>query len=146
MSLARYMAVASPLDGGIHGHDDLLHLAAAQPGQKLFYRELLGTDAVHRADEAVEDVVEAVILPGALKGLHVAGGSPPHRWWSGPAWRWSRWGKAPPRCSSGRRGSGGAGCGRSGWPRPAPWRRRPTCSAPDRPSGSRPCGRCPETG
>ena len=53
----------------------LIHICAvAQAGQQLLDAELLHADAVHGADEAVKVMIQAVVFPGALKGLHVPGG------------------------------------------------------------------------
>ncbi len=38
-----YMAVASPLNGGIGGHDDLLYLVVVQTGKQLLYAYSVGT-------------------------------------------------------------------------------------------------------
>ena len=56
-----------------HGHDDLFHLAVAQAGQKFLDAQLFGSNAVHRAEQTVQYMVQAVILPCAFKRLHIAG-------------------------------------------------------------------------
>ena len=50
-----------------HGSNSL------QAGQKLLDAQLLCGDAVHRAEQAVQHMVQAMVFPGALKCLNIAG-------------------------------------------------------------------------
>ena len=64
------------LERRVGGEDDLLDPAAGRvrlvdPGEELADLEPLGADAVDRADRAVEHVVAAAELAGALDGEHV---------------------------------------------------------------------------
>lgn len=60
------------LDGGVRGHDDLLHLAVREALQQLAHGELVGADALHRRDEAVQHVVQTLVFARALEGRDVA--------------------------------------------------------------------------
>jgi len=59
------------LYGRIGGHNNLLHRAVVQSRQQLLNADLVRTDIVHRRDGAVEYMVGAVILVGALNGGHI---------------------------------------------------------------------------
>ncbi len=58
---------------GIGGEDQLFNWLVLQPLQKLFDSKLLGHNAPLRHDDAVQHVVQAVILARGLHDLHVLG-------------------------------------------------------------------------
>src|SRR4029453_2750461 len=61
------------LEVGVGGDDQLGDRAVHQPGHELLDPQVVGADAVDRADRAAEDVVPAAELPGALDGDDVLG-------------------------------------------------------------------------
>lgn len=60
-----------PLDSGVGGHDDLLHLLVRHPHEELLDPDLIRADAVHGGDGPVEHMIHPMIFPGAFKGHHV---------------------------------------------------------------------------
>src|SRR6478735_9315327 len=61
------------LEVGVGGDDDLLDLPRGEPGHELADAQVVGADAVDRADRAAEHVVGAAELAGALDGDDVLG-------------------------------------------------------------------------
>src|SRR3989304_991045 len=72
-SMPRGGARPPPPPPGMGGHDPFLHAAGADPGDQLGNLQLVGADAVERRDGAVQDMILAAKLTGALERDDVAG-------------------------------------------------------------------------
>ena len=57
----------------VSGHNDLLYAALGYPFHQFFDAQVVRPHPIHRGDHAVENVVQAIILAGALHGDDILG-------------------------------------------------------------------------